>query len=132
MTGSPAPDTHAVNILAALEKAIENLPVLPDADDSDEIAMFSENVPTDLAKADAWEYLDPMLNRLLGFNRTAESIYNELRGGAQGLSAMVRYLKDFVHRYEIDGALLEGKIERLVNIIQTQCVVMIIPKHTHF
>ena len=51
--GSPALDTHAVNILAALEKAIENLPVLPDANESDEIAVFSENVPTDLAKEDA-------------------------------------------------------------------------------
>jgi len=130
--GSLAPDMHAVNVLATLEKAIANLPVLPDAGESDEIAVFSENVPTDLAKEDAWEYLDPMLNRFLGFNRTAESIYNELRGGARGLSAMVRYLKDFVCRYEIDGALLEGKIERLVNIIQTQCVAMIRSKRTHF
>ena len=130
--GSPAPDTHAVNVLATLEKAIENLPVLPDAGETDEITMFSENIPTNLAKEDAWEYLDPMLNRFLGFNRTAESIYNELRGGARGLSAMVRYLKDFVRRYEIDGALLEGKIERLVNIIQTQCVDMIRSKRTHF
>jgi len=108
------------------------LPDLPDASESDEIAIFSENVPTDLAKDDAWEYLDPMLNRFLGFNRTAESIENELRGRAQGLSAMMRYLKDFVCRYEVDGGLLEGKIERLVKIIQTQCVAMIRSNHTHF
>ena len=131
-TGSQVPNTHAVNVLATLEKAIENLPVLPDASESDEIAVFSGNVPTDLTKDNAWEYLDPMLNRFLGFNRTAESIYNELRGGAQGLSAMVRYLEDFVRRYEVDGALLEGKIERLVNAIQTQFVAMIRSKHTHF
>ena len=116
------PNTHAVNILTTLEKAVECLPVLPDASESDEIAAFFENVPTNLDKEKAWEYLDPMLNRFLGFNRTAESIYNELRGGARGLSAMVQYLKDFVGRYEIDGALLEGKIQRLVNVIQTQCV----------
>ena len=114
-----------MNVLAKLEKAIKDLPVLPDATGSDEIAMFSENVPTDLAKEDAWEYLDPMLNRFLGFNRSAESIYNELRGGARGLSGMAQYLKDFVRRYDIDGALLEGKIERLVNVIQMQCVDMI-------
>jgi len=89
ITGSLAPDMRAVNVLATLEKAIENLPALPDAGESDEIAVFSENIPTDLAKEDAWEYLDPMLNRFLGFNRTAEGIYNELRGGVRGLSAMV-------------------------------------------
>lgn len=115
-----------------LENAIGNLPALPDASESDEISVFSGNVPTDLAKEDAWEYLDPMLNRFLGFNRTAESISNELRGGARGLSAMVRYLKDFIRRYEIDEGLLEGKIERLVNIIQKQCAAMIRSNCTHF
>ena len=123
-TASTARNTHTVNILVTLEEAVESLPALPDAGESDEIAAFSENVPTDLAKEEAWEYLDPMLNRFLGFNRTAGSIYNELRGGAKGLSGMVRYLNDFVGRYEIDGALLEGKIQRLVNVIQTWCVAM--------
>ena len=123
-TASSACNTHAVNILATLEKAVENLPALPDASESDEIAVFSENVPTNLAKEEAWEFLDPMLNRFLGFNRTAGSIYDELRGGARGLLAMVRYLNDFVGRYEVDGALLEGKVQRLVNVIQTRCVAM--------
>jgi len=72
-----------------LEKAINNLPALLDAYESDEIAMFSESIPMDLVKEDAWEYLDPMLNRFLGFNRMAGSICNELRGGEMGLSAMV-------------------------------------------
>jgi len=84
----------------------------------------------DLAKEDAWEYLDPMLNRFLGFNRMPGSIYNELRGGERGLSAMVQYLKDFVHLYEIDGALLEGKVQRLVNVIQVQCIAMTESKHS--
>ena len=128
---SSAPDIQAVNILATLEKAIGHLPALPEATESDEIAVFLESVPTDLAKEDAWEYLDPILNRFLGFNRTEESIYNELRGGAMGLSAMVQYLKDFVGQYHIDGALLEGKISRLVNVIQTQCVAIIRYKKTH-
>jgi len=132
ITGPPAPNTHAVNILVTLEKAIEDLPVLPDVSKYDEIATFSENVPTNLAKEDAWEYLDPMLNRFLGFNRMAKSIYNKLQGGVQGLPAMVQYLKDFIRQYKVDGALLEGKIERLVNIIQTWCVAMIRSKGTYF
>ena len=88
-TSPPPPNTHTVNILAALERAVRNLQVLPDTTESDEIAVFSGSVPTDLAKEDAWEYLDPMLNHFLGFNRTPEDIYDALRGGARGLSAMV-------------------------------------------
>lgn len=119
---SLAPNTHVVNILATLEKAVRNIPALPDATESDEIVVFSGSIPTDLAKEDAWEYLDPILNRFLGFNRTSEDIYNALRGRPRGLSAMVRYLQDFTGQYQIDGALLEGKIERLVKVIETQCV----------
>jgi hypothetical protein len=115
-----------------LEKAVRTLPVLPDATESDEIAVFSGNVPNDLAKEDAWEYLDPMLNRFLGFNRTSEDIYNALRGGARGLSGMVHYLKEFAGQYQIDGALLEGKIQRLVNVIGTQCVAIVSSKYMHF
>jgi len=131
-----APNTHSVNILVALEKAVESLPVLPDASESDEITVFSENVPTDLAKEDTWEYLDPMLNHFLGFNRTLGSIYNELRGGERGLSAMVQYLKDFVHLYEIQSlkklsqcfAILErvtwNKSNKLLNIMKIMYVIL--------
>jgi len=111
---------------------MRNLPALPDVSDSDEIAAFSENVPTDLVKEEAWEYLDPMLNRFLGFNRTPESIFNALRGGERGLPAMVKYLKEFVGLYDIDGALLEGKVQRLVNAIQLQCVTLTRSNNTHF
>jgi len=133
ITAPSAPNKHTINILAALEKEVECLPlaVLPDASESDEIALFSESVPTNLAKDKAWEYLDLMLNCFLGFNRTAESIYNKLQGGVRGLSAMVRYLKEFVGHYEINGALLEGKIQRLVNVIRTQCVAITISKNAH-
>lgn len=64
----------------ALEKEVEHLPLaaLPNASESDEIALFSKSIPTNLAKEEAWEYLDLMLNCFLGFNRMAESIYNKL------------------------------------------------------
>jgi len=119
-TASISPDAHAINILVTLEKAIDKLPDLPEASESDEISMFAQHIPTDLAKDDAWEYLDPMLNRFLGFNQSTESISNKIRGGAQGLTAMVRYLKEFVGQYHIDGGLLEGKVGRLVHVIQTR------------
>ena len=114
----PVPNTHTVNVLVTLERAIRALPTLPEATETDEMAVFSQRVPTELDKEEAWEYLDPLLNHFLGFNRSVESISKALRGGENGLAAMVRYLKEFVSWYEIDEGLLEGKVSRLVRAIQ--------------
>jgi hypothetical protein len=86
---TPVPNTHIVSVLATLEKATRALPALPKASESDEIAVFSQHVPTELDKQDAWEYLDPLLNHFLGFDRPVESISEALRGGEKGLAAMV-------------------------------------------
>ena len=122
-TRSPAAiKAPAIKLLAKLETAIKNVPALPDASEADEITAFSQRIPTDLDKDDAWEYLDPMLNRFLGFDRSVERISEELRGGDMGLAAMMRYLKEFVGLYQIDIGLLEGKMQRLLEAIQLRCV----------
>jgi hypothetical protein len=105
------PDAHTVNLLMTLERAMSNLPALPEANETNEIIVFAQHVPTDLAKDNAWEYLDPLLNRFLGFNRTTESISEDLQGGERGLAAMVRYIREFAGRYQINGGLLEGKLQ---------------------
>jgi hypothetical protein len=116
-------DLLAKDLLTKLEKSISNLPkMLPDASDSDKIAVFAQSVPTDMDRDDAWEFLlDPLLNRFLGFRRTIESISTSLRGGEKGLTAMARYLREFVGHYRIDGALLEGKVLRLIEAIESKC-----------
>jgi hypothetical protein len=116
-------DTLADGLLMKLEKSISKLPpnTLPDASETDDIAVFAQNIPTDMDRDDAWEsLLDPLLNRFLGFGRPIESISASLRGGDKGLNAMARYLREFVGRYRIDGALLEGKVLRLIEAIEFQ------------
>ena len=83
-------DSLAKDLLTKLEKSISNLPkMLPDASNSDEIAVFAQSVPTDMDRDDAWEFLlDPLLNRFLGFGRTIKSISASLRGGEKGLTVM--------------------------------------------
>jgi hypothetical protein len=83
-------DSLAKDLLTKLEKSISNLPkTLPDASDSDKIAVFAQSVTTDMDRDDAWEFLlDPLLNRFLGFRRTIKSISASLRGGEKGLTVM--------------------------------------------
>jgi len=87
---SAVSDLLAKDLLTKLEKSISNLPkMLPDASDSDEIAVFAQSIPTDMDRDDTWEFLlDPLLNHFLGFGRTIESISASLRGGEKGLTAM--------------------------------------------
>ena len=123
---SAVSDLLAKNLLTKLEKSISNLPkTLPDTSDSDEIAVFTQSIPTNMDRDDAWEFLlDPLLNCFLGFRRTIESISASLRGGEKGLTAMARYLQEFVGHYQIDGALLEGKVLQLIEAIESQCQCM--------
>jgi hypothetical protein len=113
----PVPNTRAISVLAMLEKEIKAIPALSKASETDKIAVFSQHIPIELDKEDAWKYLDPLLNHFLGFNRSMESISEALWGGENGLAAMVRYLKEFVTWYDIDKGLLEGKVSRLVHAI---------------
>jgi hypothetical protein len=117
---SPVPDIYALNLLAVLEKAVKSLPAIPEANDSDELAVFAQSIPTNLDKENAWEFLDPLLNRFLGFDRSLESISEALRGGEKGLAGMVHYLRVFINEYGIAGVLLEGKVQRLIRAIQTR------------
>jgi hypothetical protein len=52
---SAIPETLANNLLAKLEKFISNLlKMLPNASKTDEIAIFTQNVSTDIDGEDAW------------------------------------------------------------------------------
>ena len=120
------PDALVNNILTKLENAIMKLPNLPEASETDELAVFMQYLPTDMDRDDAWEtLLDPLLNRFLGFGRSIESISEALRGGERGLMAMARYLRTFIARYHVEGlgALLEGKLNRLIKAIEMRWVV---------
>ena len=126
-------DRLANELLTKLEKSISDLPkTLPAVTEADEIAIFTQNVPSDMDRDDAWELLlDPLLNWFLGFGRPIEVISVSLRGGDKGLTAMAWYLREFVAWYRIDGALLEGKVLWLIEAIESkyQCVMMYLMQH---
>jgi hypothetical protein len=42
---SPVPDIHVLNLLAVLEKAVKSLPAIPEANNSDELAVFAQSIP---------------------------------------------------------------------------------------
>jgi hypothetical protein len=125
---SSIPDTLVNTLLADLEKAINNLPSThPDLTDTEGLPFPQtlQGLPTDMNRDDAWEFiLDPYLNRFLGFGKSIESIAASLTGQKKGLVSMVNFLQEFTGRFRIDGALLEGKIRRLIRAIEVLYVVI--------
>jgi hypothetical protein len=60
---------------------------------------------------DAWEFiLNPHLNHFLGFRKSLESIAALLKGQKKVLVSMMGFLQDFTGQFQIDGALLKGKV----------------------
>ncbi|KAN0137689.1 hypothetical protein V8E53_004514 [Lactarius tabidus] len=82
-----------------LDWAAQELPIeVPEVDANDEIAcILSVGEPDD--PSEAWEYLDPVLNRLLGYGSSLEDIARCVR-------------------YGITVNLLEGKLEALSKAIE--------------
>ncbi|KAI0259273.1 hypothetical protein BC834DRAFT_926296 [Gloeopeniophorella convolvens] len=74
--------------------------------------------PGDLTPEDAWEALDGSLSPLLGYGTTLEAIAAIVRRRPLGMGAIQAYIRYFVLRYRIDGCLLEGKINRIMDAIK--------------
>lgn len=68
---------------------------------------------------EAWEALDRVLNRLLGYDMTAEKLAKDVCHGPKGLDGVLELIRHFVETFDmVTGAFLEGKILKLLEAIQ--------------
>jgi hypothetical protein len=117
--GCQHPDAYALALLARLDHAAQELPLhVPEAEANDEIAcILSVEDPND--PSEAWEYLDPALNRLLGYGSSVEDIIQRMQRGPLGVAGLSCLICRFVVQYGIAGSLLEGKLNILFSAIDT-------------
>lgn len=104
-------------LLEELHTTIQTLPEnvatgLP----SDELAVFFTPAKDFVEDGqDAWEeVVNPLLDRVLGFGATADSIRALIRRGPYGMDGVYRYLVSCVFDLKISAGLFEGKVERLL------------------
>lgn len=90
---------------------------VPEADDDDLLARFAVPPPV-VAKVDAWEVLDPMLNSVAGQDVSVQKVVGLIRRGAKGMDGLLEYVEHFVVEHEIPGALLEGKFMVLTRAME--------------
>jgi len=90
----------------------------------DELAYFSRDSTaatcSDADDNEVWEVVNPSLDRLLGFGRSKINVRALLRRGQQGLSGLHGFLEYLVKERGVGGALLEGKINLLLDAIHQE------------
>ncbi|KAF8261287.1 hypothetical protein EI94DRAFT_1810533 [Lactarius quietus] len=112
------PDAYTLTLLARLDLAAQGLPMdVSEAEAHDEIAcVLSVEDPDNSSKA--WEYLDPALNRLLGYGSTVEDVAQCVRCRPLGVEGLGHLICRSVVKHGITGGLLKGKIRILLSAIK--------------
>ena len=112
------PDEYVLTLLARLDWAAHEMPAyIPEAEPQDDIAcVLSVGDPND--PSEAWEYLDPMLNNLLGYSSSVEDVARRVWHGPLGVEGLGQLIHRFVVNYGITGDLLEGKLRKLLDVIE--------------
>ncbi|GJE96780.1 hypothetical protein PsYK624_129860 [Phanerochaete sordida] len=117
------PSPHATTsspLIARLRDAIQRLPTtVPIATPQDLLARFAGS-PRDAVPSgeDAWEVLDQVLNNVIGYGTSTTDVAGFIRRGSHGVDALCRWLEECVVDLKIAEALLEGKVNKVIDAIQ--------------
>lgn len=133
----PSPSTNIAAslppILQQLRALIDTLPLdVPEGTDpSEPLAVFAIHprlyIPDDAELPipegeEAWIYLDPVLNNVLGYEKKAADIASLICRGTLGIEGLFAFLLACVEEIGIGTVLLEGKVERLCDALELRCV----------
>ncbi|KAJ7573003.1 hypothetical protein C8J56DRAFT_1133363 [Mycena floridula] len=113
-------DPMGLHYLAILQKKVATIPFsVPEGqvEENDAMASFGVDPKAYDPDEEAWETLDPILNRFLGYGTTAEIVAGKVRRGLCGLDGLVAHLAHFIQDRGITGSLLEGKMKVLMDAL---------------
>ena len=111
-------------LFQSLRNCIDTLPTtVESASKTDLLARFSGDPTLEVEEgSDPWESLDPALNIVVGYGASVEEIAGIIRRGDYGMDGMYRWLKKCVMVLKVDEALLEKKVQRLIDAMILLCV----------
>jgi len=107
--------SRGLALLRKLRDTVTRMPVsIPEAeagsgDVFDRFFMSAGAVEIENAD-DAWEKIDPVLNRLVGYGMRAEDFAVHLRRSPFGMHGVVEWVGGQVTAWKVKGSLLEGKV----------------------
>lgn len=94
---------------------------IPLGNDSDEISYFmvvrARAECSGVDKDCIWEVVNPSLDCFLGFGRLENEIQPLVCQGGKGVAGFRQYLTYLIEDSSVEGALLEGKVRVLIEVI---------------
>ncbi|KAF9536471.1 hypothetical protein CPC08DRAFT_771554, partial [Agrocybe pediades] len=118
-TVSSPPNRQTPSPLSLLKQVISTLPdTVQTATPNDYLARYASNPRDELDDdSDVWEMADHALNVSFGFGKTAEEISSYVRRGQYGMDAVFQWMERLVKELGVSEALLEGKVERIIEAL---------------
>lgn len=115
-------DLYATQLLERLKAAVRMLPPQTPLGRLDEPLGAFSTQPVLPPGEDAWETIDPILNKLVGFGKPVEEIAALIRHGPYGMDGFCAWLTECLTWEGISASLVEGKVMRLLDVLVKWCV----------
>jgi hypothetical protein len=111
-------------LFQSLRNCIDTLPTTVEiASKTDLLAHFSGDPVLEIEEgSDPWENLDPALNIVVSYGASVREIAGIIRRGDYGMDGMYRWLKKCVAVLKVDEALLEMKVQCLIDAMILLCM----------
>jgi hypothetical protein len=109
--------SSGINFITQLWIATSRLPsTVGLATSVDELAHFSGDLEEELQTHDVpWEMVDRVLNCVVGYGRTTADIAGLIWRGPNSVDGLCNWLSVCIEKFNIDLALLEGKMKHLLD-----------------
>ncbi|KAJ7706534.1 hypothetical protein B0H16DRAFT_1439225 [Mycena metata] len=120
--------SRTIQLLDQLCAQVELLPsTVPHASQDNPLSEFAgqptEYVSESTPPGELWETLAPCFHRVFGYGMELEERKRMVQRGSAGLDGAVRFLDYFIRERGLEGAMVEVKIEQLIEAIQSVYVV---------
>ncbi|KAH9925085.1 hypothetical protein B0H21DRAFT_826674 [Amylocystis lapponica] len=114
----PVEDTLALQLIRRLRRLASNLPeMVPLGHPEDVLAQFVNFDPAAALASqeceDAWEAVNKALDNTIGYRKSIPELISIVRRGAYGITGFCARLEAICNDYNIDGVLLEGRLNNL-------------------
>lgn len=114
------PSDPSASIMTRLRQSITRLPpTVPKATPEHPLARFFSLPQVNPSSGDQWEVVNPILNRLIGVDIGMTEMKTLICVGPYGLDALCNWLDAYLSANCIQEALLEPKINRLIDVMTT-------------